>query len=90
MEKIIYVFTGQGSNFPAGIFTDITLAIQWIEKYSLSGILSSYPTNIGLYDWAIESNYFEPQKDYQKESKFIERFTSASLEHLHFENGKMD
>lgn len=53
-------------------------------------MLSSYPLDVGLYDWAIDKNYFEPKKEYQKESKFIEKFTSASLEHIHFEDGKRD
>lgn len=90
MEKTVYVFTGKGASFPGGVFSEKKDAIDWIKKYSLSGMLSVYPTNIGLYDWAIENKYFEVKKEYQKEAKFIEKFTCASVEHLHFENGEVD
>ena len=90
MEKKIYVFTGKGANFPGGIFNDKKNATEWIEKYALSGVLSTYPIDKGLYDWAIENEYFEAKKEYQKEAKFIEKFTCASIDHFHYENGKID
>jgi hypothetical protein len=31
---------------------------------------------------------FEPKKDYQKTSTFIQQFTSAYLEHYHYVNGQ--
>ena len=90
MEKKIYVFMGKGANFPAGTFNNKENAIEWIEKYALSGVLSEYPIDVGLYDWAIEKGYFDVKKDYQKESKFVEKFTCASINHFHFEEGKID
>jgi hypothetical protein len=41
MINEMYVFI-EGSNFPAGIFTTLDNAKEWIEKYSLSGILNKY------------------------------------------------
>jgi hypothetical protein len=90
MEKHIYVFTGEGGSFPGGVFSERQIAVDWIKKYSLSGVLSNYPIDIGLYDWAIENKYFEVKKENQKEAKFIGKFTCASVEHLHFENGEID
>lgn len=90
MEKKIYVFMGKGANFPAGAFNNKENAIEWIKKYALSGVLSEYPIDVGLYDWAIEKGYFDVKKDYQKESKFVEKFTCASINHFHFEDGKID
>lgn len=89
MISEIYVFIGAGSNFPAGVFTTLENAKEWIEKYSLSGILNKYPTDIGIYDWAIKEDFFTIKNDYQKESEFIQRFTCASIEHFHFEDGKL-
>ncbi len=89
-KESIYVFTGSGASFPSGVFNTIKDATEWIERYSLSGILSLYPVNVGLYDWAIENEYFEVKNEYQKEAKFIEKFTCASIEHIHFEDGVID
>ncbi|ROS17714.1 hypothetical protein EDF65_2095 [Chryseobacterium nakagawai] len=42
----------------------------------------------GLYDWAIENDFFKVKNEHQKEAKFIQQFTCASIEHFHFENGE--
>ena len=44
---------------------------------------------MGVYNWAIKENFFTIRNEYQKESKFIQRFTCASMEHFHFEDGKL-
>ncbi len=85
----MYVFIGEGSNFPSGIFTTLLNAKEWIEKHSLNGILNKYPVDMGVYNWAIKENFFTIRNEYQKESKFIQRFTCASMEHFHFEDGKL-
>ncbi len=89
-ETFIYVFSGNNSGMPNAVFSEINLAKEWIKKHELSGILSFYPLNTGIYDWAILNNYFTPQKDYQKQAPFIEKFSCASIEHLHFENGYLN
>lgn len=89
MSNEMYVFIGEGSNFPAGIFTTLENAKEWIEKYSLNGILNKYPIDIGIYDWAIKEDFFTVKNEHQKQSKFIQRFTCASMEHFHFEDGKL-
>jgi len=38
----------------------------------------------------IENDYWRPKKDHEKTSEFIQRFTSAYLEHYHYENGEVD
>lgn len=89
MEKSIFVFMGESARFPAGAFMDFEIAKEWIEKYALNGVLTKMPIDIGIYDWAISMEYFEPKKEHQEEAKFIQKFSSASLDHWHFENGKM-
>lgn len=88
MKNGIYVFVGEGGSFPSGVFTTTEDAEQWIRKYSLSGVLSQYPVDKGLYDWAIEKDFFTVKNEHQKEADFIQRFTCASMEHFHFENGE--
>ena len=85
--KDIWIFNGNDGALPAGAFDSKEKAEVFIEKYNLSGCLTKYPVNLSLYDWTIENEYFEPKKDSQKSSKFIETFTSAYTEHYHYENG---
>jgi hypothetical protein len=84
----VWVFVAEGANLPSGLFQNQKTALGWIERYSLSGVLTEYPLDIGIYDWAINNGFFEPKYPSQEEPAFIGRFTSAYLRHSHFENGK--
>jgi hypothetical protein len=66
MINEMYVFIGVGSNFPAGIFTTLDNAKEWIEKYSLSGILNKYPIDMGVYDWAVKEEFFSIKENTKK------------------------
>jgi len=86
----MWVFHGEGGRFSSGVFTDLALGEEWIKNNKLTGILSKYPINIGVYDWAVENGLFEVKKDSETSSQFIQKFTSASQEHYHFESGERD
>lgn len=87
MKNHVYVFMGEGANFPAGIFESKEKAEEVIKRYSLTGILSLYPIDMLLYDWAIEKKYFDIKKEYQKSPKYIGQFSCASVDHFHYEEG---
>ncbi len=87
MNNLIWVFNGSGGRFPSGVFTDLLTAESWIKRYCLSGILTAYPVNSGVFDWAIENNFFTPKKEEHLSPEFIGKFSTASQEHYHFENG---
>jgi purine nucleoside permease len=82
----VWVFNG-GGGFPSGVFTTRELAEQWIERNHLTGTLTAYPLDMGVYDWTVASGYFRPKRDDQKTPHFIARFSSAAQEHYHYENG---
>ncbi|KXX70001.1 hypothetical protein [Flammeovirga sp. SJP92] len=84
---MVYVFIGNGATFPAGIFNSYVEGEMWISNTKVSGILTEMPVGTGIYDWAIENEFFKITKEYQKGSKFIQKFSSASLNHWYFENG---
>lgn len=48
MENV-WVFNG-GGNFTSGIFTRRELAESWISKHFLSGCLTKFPLDVGLFD----------------------------------------
>lgn len=83
----IWIFNGTKSQFPSGAFGNRETAEQWIQRYGLSGTLTAYPIDIGVYDWALAAGYFKPKRDDQRTPEFIQRFSSASQEHYHYENG---
>ena len=82
--NFVYVFTGVDGRIPSGIFSSFDKALSWIESNSLTGELTCLPIDVSLYDWAIQKEFFKPTKDYQQTPRFIQRFSSASLEHWHF------
>jgi hypothetical protein len=87
--KTIWVFNGVKAGFPSGLFTRRELAEAWITKNKLTGTLTLYPTDIGVYEWAIQSGMFTPSKDNQSTPLFIGKFSSAAQEHYHYENGEL-
>jgi ribosome-binding ATPase YchF (GTP1/OBG family) len=93
MEKSsdsVWIFNGLKGRFPGGVFTDKAIAEKWIQKYKLTGVLTCYPINDGVYDWAIRNNHFTPSKEKEKLSDFIATFSSASQEHYHYIDGNID
>jgi hypothetical protein len=86
-EPGVWVFNGTGGQFPSGVFSTIEKADEWIAKHKLSGVLTWYPLDVGVYEWTIEKKYFLPRKDYQQTAHFIQGFSSAYTGHYHYENG---
>jgi hypothetical protein len=87
--KQVWVFNSK-SGFPGGVFSSQEKAEELISSHKLSGMLTSYPVDWFVYDWAIAEGYFTPKSDRQKEPDFIGGFTSASQEHFHYENGECE
>jgi len=83
----IWVFMGKGAACPSALFTTREQAEDWIKANGLQGMLTKYPIDIPVYDFAIGNGWFTPKRDYQRSPEFIQRFTSASQEHYHYENG---
>jgi hypothetical protein len=85
--RTVWIFHSSATHFSGGVFSDARLAEEWIARHGLTGVLTEYPLNRGAYDWAIDSGLFSPKTEKQKTPKFIGGFTSASQNHIHFEDG---
>ncbi len=83
----VWVFNGDGGRFPSAVFSTRERAESWIAQHRLTGCLTKYPLDVPVYDWVIASGYFVPNHPYQEEAPFIQRFSSAYLEHHHYEGG---
>jgi hypothetical protein len=90
MVDFMWIFNGESSRFASGVFSSRALAENWILTNKLTGLLTKYPVNQGVYEWSINNNLFSPKKDSEKSSEFIQKFTTASQEHYHYLNGKLD
>ncbi len=85
--NVVWVFVGVKAQFPSGVFTQREAAETWIRQNRPGGTLTAYPLNVGIFDWAVSKGYFKPKRDDQRDAAFIQRFSSASQEHYHYENG---
>ena len=88
MNQSVWIFNGASSKFPGGVFSSLEVAEKWILANSLSGVLTEYPIDIGVIDWALNNGYFTPKSPAQLTPNFISGFTSASQAHFHFEAGE--
>ena len=84
----VWVFNGNRGNFPSGVFTRRKIAEEWISQHQLTGTLTKYPLDQGVYDWATTRGFFVPKRPDQQSAEFIGRFSDASQEHYHYEDGK--
>jgi hypothetical protein len=86
----IWVFNGAGWQSPSGTFSSKMLAERWIASYRLSGLLTAYPVDISVYDWAIREGVLEPKGRDEAGPEYISKFSHASQEHYHYENGVLE
>ncbi len=88
-EPGVWVFNGDGGQFPAGVFSTVEKAEVWIAEQRLSGTLTWYPLDVSVYEWVVEvKRYWKPERDEQASPEFIQRFSSAYTGHYHYENGR--
>ena len=88
--KQMWVFNGARSTFPAGVFSTLEHAEEWIRERGLSGVVTAYPLDVGVYDWALTNDYFAPKEDRQRLPAFIQTFTSSRQKHYHYVDGARD
>lgn len=81
----VWVFKAPRATFPGAVFSDPRRAREWIAEHRLTGILTAYPLDEGVYDWATRQGLF--RSDRPAEAGFIGSFTSAHQEHYHFTDG---
>jgi hypothetical protein len=86
--KSIWVFNGVQSPFPSGVFSSKQSAEAWISKHGLTGTLTEYPVDIGMYDYATSMGHFEPRKPEHETALFIGKFSGGGIDHFHYEDGK--
>ena len=82
--EYIWIFVGYKGAFPSGVFLEKVVAEKWIDTHNLSGVLTKYPLDEGVYEWAIEKGYFSPEHEKHKDAEFIASFSCASMEHYHY------
>ena len=83
----IWIFNGARSQFPGGVFSTREAAEHWIRDKKLTGTLTRYPLDVSAYDWAVNCGYFAASKEEHLSSSFIGKFSYASQEHYHYEDG---
>jgi len=88
-EKV-WIFHGAGGRFASAVFSELAIAEKWINGYRLSGVLTEYRLNEGAYDSAVATGYFEVKKAEHQSPEFIQKFSSGSQEHYHYEDGERE
>jgi hypothetical protein len=88
IKDAVWVFHGEGAQFACAVFRTKDAAVGWIGSQGVSGVLTAYPVDVSAYEWAVQQGFFKANTEEKRTPKFIERFTSASQEHFHFQTGK--
>lgn len=86
-ELELWVFNDEHTHVPSAVFSAIALATSWISTGQVSGTLTRYPIDTGVWDWCVAKGTFRPKRPEQSSSHFIGNFSSAYQQHHHFEDG---
>jgi hypothetical protein len=86
-RETVWVFNGEQSSLPAGVFATKAAAEEWIRRHRLSGTLSEFPLDVGAYDHAIEAALWMPKKPHESTAAFIASF-SPRMQHEHWQDGE--
>jgi hypothetical protein len=86
-QRTVWVFVGENGRWPSAIFSTRELAEKWISVRGLTGMLTEYPLDVPVYEWAVGNGHFRPSKPAHAEADFIGKFTTAHQEHEHYDNG---
>ncbi|MEO0462001.1 MAG: hypothetical protein AAF127_02650 [Pseudomonadota bacterium] len=81
----VYVFHGEGASFAAAVYSTVEDAKAAIVTNGMSGTLTAYPLGQTVYAHVVEEGLFKGKDS--PEPRYIQRFTSAYLEHFHFVDG---
>ncbi len=84
--ETVWLFQGNRVSQPSAACSELGRAVHIIAQRSLSGLLTEYPLNEGVYDWAVRRGFYRPKGE--PDPIFIGKFTSASQKHYHFEHGR--
>jgi hypothetical protein len=87
-ERSVWIFLGDRAHWPSGVFSSREAAVRWITGH-LTGMITGYPVNVGVYGWAVASGSFRPSKP-RHSSGFTGGYTTAAQEHEHFTDGIRD
>ena len=77
----------EGARMPSGLFSTQIGAEKWISDNRLTGVLTEFPVDIGVLDWAIRFAGFSPPPEKRSSPAYVGRFTSGAVVHFHFEGG---
>lgn len=86
----MWLFNGARCAAPSGAFTASERGDRWIRSNRLTGTLTAYPVDLGVYDWAIACGSFRPKGPRYEGSSFVQRFTSAAQSHVHYTAGRRE
>ena len=85
-QPTVWIVTRIEARWPGGIFLTEQAARDYIERHSITGMLSEFPLGESTYDHAIRLGLFHPKNDKERSGWFIAEF-SPRLPHYHFEDG---
>jgi hypothetical protein len=86
-EPGVWVFHGEGGRLASAVFTTVEKADAWVAEHKLSGLLTWYPLDTGIYQWVIAKGYWTPKRKEHYEPRIIQGFSSY-VHHHHYENGR--
>ena len=86
-EPHVWVFNGSYGS-PGGVFSTRERAEAWITERRLSGVLTAYPVDEGVFDWALRTGVLTGRaRTRGDEPEFVASFSSVHQDHYHYVNG---
>lgn len=86
----VWVFVGDTARQPSAVFTTLENAQAWIERRKLSGVVTEYPLDVPVIEWAVAEGFYSPRPGDENDRWKIQTFTSAAQRHYHHVEGRLE
>jgi hypothetical protein len=88
-RRFVWVFMGEGAEFPSGIFARKTKAEVWIKDGNLTGTLMVFPLNEGTYQCARKLGILAEDEMGRTDPEYVQRYYSSRQENYHYVKGSL-
>lgn len=85
--RMVWVFVGDTARLPSAVFSTLERAQAWIARHRISGLVTQYPLDVPVIDWAVAQGVYSPKPGDEHDTWKIQTFTSAAQRHYHYVDG---
>ena len=87
-QAFVWLFQAVPGAGAGGVFRSLESASAWILRHRLTGLLTQYPLDYGVFDYIVEKGWIKRTKPHLDTPEFMGGYC-GNLHHYHCEDGQL-